>query len=69
MSAGVCCVCPGTLRVKKQKWEVIGYRFNRSAFRGYRYTSSDYSLVQCSVCGRAWRTKAGYVETLDRQVV
>jgi len=34
---------------------------NYSAFNGYRYTPSDYSLVRCVHCGCIWRTKAAYV--------
>jgi hypothetical protein len=34
---------------------------NYSAFNGYRFTPSDYSLVVCDACGTSWRTKADYV--------
>jgi len=39
-------------------------RCNHSAFNGNRYTPSAYSEVRCTVCGRVWRTKAAYVDTL-----
>jgi hypothetical protein len=41
------------------------YRCNYSAFNGYRYTPSDYSLVKCVTCNTSWRTKAAYVDSLQ----
>lgn len=45
-------------------WAVMVRNANYSAFNGYHYTPSDYSLVRCGTCGAHWRTKAGYVATL-----
>jgi hypothetical protein len=45
-------------------WAVIVRNGNYSAFNGYRFTPSDYSLVKCRSCGAHWRTRAGYVATL-----
>jgi hypothetical protein len=45
-------------------WEVVVRNANHSAFNGYRRTPSAYSLVRCPACGRSWRTKARYVDTL-----
>jgi hypothetical protein len=42
------------------------YRANYSSFNGGRRTPSEYSEVICSRCGRRWRTKAAYVDTLAR---
>lgn len=39
---------------------VVQRNCNFSAFNGYRWTPSDYSLVRCE-CGWSWRTKARYV--------
>lgn len=36
---------------------------NYSAFNGYHWTPSDWSLVECE-CGIGWRTKARYVSSL-----
>ena len=51
----------GALRV----WARNG---NRSAFNGYRWTPSAYSLVVCDMqhagCGGLTRTKAAYVAAL-----
>lgn len=51
---------------QREKWRVVQYHCNYSAFSGYRYTPSDYSLITCDGCGAYWRTKAKYVETLPR---
>jgi hypothetical protein len=48
----------------RQYWRVLMRNANRSAFNGYRRTTSDYSAVHCPVCHLAWRTKAAYVATL-----
>lgn len=45
-------------------WMVLCLRHNHSAFNGYRWTGSDYSLVRCFSCRNIWRTKAAYVSTL-----
>lgn len=44
--------------------EVWTYRANYSAFNGYRRTQSEYSEVRCRKCGKIWRTKAAYVDSL-----
>lgn len=48
----------------RARWAVAVRKANYSAFNGGRRTSSDYSLVRCAECGRRWRTKAAYVDTL-----
>lgn len=58
------CRCTGEER--RRRWRVVQYHCNYSAFSGYHYTPSDYSLVTCDGCGARWRTKAKYVETLPR---
>lgn len=47
-------------------WVVLQRHCNYSAFNGYHYTPSDYSLVRCTVpgCRGLWRTKAAYVDGL-----
>jgi len=45
-------------------WHVVQRHGNASAFNGYHWTPSSYSCVRCGTCGRAWRTKAAYVEGL-----
>lgn len=42
-------------------WEVVVRNGNYSAFNGYHFTPSDYSLVRCTSCGALWRTKAKFV--------
>ena len=65
MSGGPVCLCGfKTLEEKINSWRVVHYHCNYSAFSGWRKTSSDYSAIECTQCGRAWRTKAGYVESL-----
>lgn len=56
MSGGRACNC------KPRNIEVLQRKCNHSAFNGYRYTPSDYSLVRCLKCGAVWRTKAKYVD-------
>jgi hypothetical protein len=53
-------------RAHRPHWVVVHRRCNYSAFNGYRYTPSDYSLVHCTEpsCRKRWRTKAAYVDTL-----
>ena len=48
----------------ERRWVVVQRRCNYSAFNGYRYTWSRYSLVRCTGCEALWRTKAGYVGRL-----
>lgn len=52
---------------RRMFWRVRHYRVNHSAFNGYRPTTSAYSQVHCTRCDTVWRTKAGYVELLERQ--
>lgn len=47
---------------KPRRVVVVHRKCNYSAFNGYRYTPSDYSLVRCAGCGATWRTKAAYVD-------
>jgi len=53
-------------KTHRGSWAVMVRLGNYSAFNGYRFTPSDYSLVRCGHpgCGRMWRTKAGYVSEL-----
>lgn len=60
MSQGIAC----HERDHRPYWAVRLRRANRSAFNGYRLTTSAYSLVECQLCGRAWRTRAAYVSGL-----
>ncbi len=48
----------------KKDWVVVHRMCNYSAFSGYKWTPSDYSLVSCPKCRRSWRTKASYVNDL-----
>ena len=50
------------------KWFVIHYKHNHSAFEYPKYQEhySDYSTVVCKNCYATWRTKAKYVENLER---
>ncbi len=53
----------------KPRWVVVQRRCNYSAFSGYHYTPSTYSLVRCLECGTFWRTKAAFVRTLPDEGV
>lgn len=66
MSGGISCKCAGhrTRAFRLANWVIVQWRSNRSAFNGYRRTSSDYSEIRCNQCGTFWRTKAGYVDDL-----
>jgi len=55
------------MREHRAAWTVVNRKCNFSAFNGYHWTYSDYSLVECGTCGRCWRTKAAYVDTLPDQ--
>jgi len=58
VSQGHACRCKAPL------WHVAMRKHNRSAFSGYWYTPSAYSLVACLNCNATWRTKARYVDKL-----
>lgn len=65
MSGGPACQCAeAKAPLLTRRWVVVMYRYNRSAFNGYRHTLSDYSEVECTRCHRRWRTKALYVAHL-----
>lgn len=65
MSGGTKCKCPESKKpVVERNWFVAQRKCNHSAFSGYHYTPSDYSSIHCLSCQRAWRTKAGYVDSL-----
>jgi hypothetical protein len=51
-------------RADRAFWRVTVREGNYSAFNGGRFTPSAYSEVKCAECGRVWRTKAAYVQTL-----
>jgi hypothetical protein len=48
----------------RDRWVVVQRHGNASAFNGYRWQDSGYSSVRCLGCGRYWRTRASYVESL-----
>lgn len=48
----------------KGSWVVVVRNGNYSAFNGYRFTPSAYSLVRCRADGMIWRTRAAYVAGL-----
>lgn len=56
----------------KDRWRIVDYRCNYSAFNGYHKTPSDYSRIRCLDCGHHWRTNASYVDELkmdsDRKI-
>lgn len=65
MSQGIACRCGEHKKpVKERRWVVLQRNQRCSAFDGYRVMSSDYSCVQCHICGTCWRTKADFVNTL-----
>lgn len=62
MSQGVSCKCPeGKRPISERRWVVLQRNSRCSAFDGYRQMFSDYSAVQCHICGTVWRTKADFV--------
>ena len=50
--------------IAERRWVVVDRNCNYSAFNGYRWQWSSYSLVRCLACGKTWRTKAAYVGRL-----
>jgi len=65
MSQGVSCKCAEHKKpVSERRWVVIQRNSRCSAFDGYQHMSSDYSAVQCHICGMVWRTKADFVSSL-----
>lgn len=65
MSQGTSCKCDeGTKAPEHRRWVVLQRQCNYSAFNGYHYTPSDYSCVQCHLCGATWRTKSAFVAKL-----
>jgi hypothetical protein len=65
MSGGTACRCPEAEKpLTERAWVVSQRRGNQSAFNGYRWTPSEYSLVYCQKCHAMWRTKARFVDQL-----
>lgn len=62
MSQGISCKCPeGKKPVHERRWVVLQRNGRCSAFDGYQHMYSDYSAIQCHLCGTVWRTKASFV--------
>lgn len=53
-----------TDKAHRESWAVVVRYGNYSAFNGYCFTPSAYSLVKCRACDAHWRTRAGYVAAL-----
>lgn len=49
---------------RPRQWFVLERNASRSAFNGYKQVWSDFSWVQCRVCGAHWKTKAAWVGDL-----
>jgi hypothetical protein len=65
MSQGIACDCAEReKKVADRVWVVVDRCGNSSAFNGYRWQRSAYSLLWCSSCRSMWRTKAKYVSAL-----
>lgn len=50
---------------RPRQWFVTSRNVARSAFNGYRETWSDFSWIECRVCGAFWKTKAKFVSELQ----
>jgi hypothetical protein len=59
MNAGNACRQPH----HKPYWRVVQRNCNHSAFNGYHWTPSDYSMIICMVqgCPGCWRSKGRFV--------
>lgn len=67
MSGGDACKCAERKKpIGERLWECWQYKCNFSAFNGYHYTPSDYSLVYCTACRGLWRTKAAWAGQLPQ---
>lgn len=67
MSGGTCCKCLSvTDEYRRRHWRVWQRRCNYSAFNGYRYTPSAWSLVCCLICRALWRTTTNMSDTAKR---
>lgn len=65
MSQGTSCKCGEQLKpARERRWVVLQRNSRCSAFDGYQHMFSDYSAVQCHICGTVWRTKADFVLSL-----
>lgn len=65
MSGGRKCCCEESVKpLLKRNWSVIQYKYNQSAFNGYKYTPSDWSGLRCNRCKAHWRSRAEYVDKL-----
>jgi hypothetical protein len=65
MSAHIKCTC-GRKRGDHTDLVVKMRRYNCSAFNGYHYTPSQYSMISCTrpSCYGTWRSKEKYVDSL-----
>ena len=65
MSVSFGCHCPERDKpATKRRWVVVRRRCNFSAFNGYKWRPSEYSLLHCRACKATGRTKARYVEDI-----
>jgi len=65
MAVSFSCNCAERKKpVTERNWIVVNRECNYSAFSGYRWTPSRYSLVHCRECRALGRTKAKYVDQL-----
>lgn len=49
---------------RPRQWFVLRRNESYSAFNGYRHQWSDFSTIECRVCGGWWKTKAKWVSLL-----
>lgn len=65
MSVSFNCHCEERKKPAQERdWVVVVRKGNNSAFNGYRWESSLWSLVWCNKCGALGRTKGIYVDQL-----
>lgn len=49
---------------RPRQWFVLRRNESSSAFNGYHAEWSDFSTIQCRVCGGHWRSRSRVVEAL-----
>jgi hypothetical protein len=70
MAQSFSCRCPERRKPAKERaWVVVQRNGNASAFNGYRWQYSDWSLIWCQGCHALGRTKAAFVEQLKNGVI
>ena len=64
MPHGKACICDSPRSARMVYWKIKKYWYKGYKKPGEPNYESEYSIINCGICGRVWRTKAKYVDEL-----